>query len=140
MKEAIAILKNKGLKVTEQRANVLAKLLTQHKPLPLNELQDNLRTINRITLYRILMDLEKGDLIRIFFSLEGNKYIEAKHKKNNNAYSINNAIHLHFQCQLCDEVFCLDKIRIEGLPEGFQLFSDKTVLAGNCNNCFLAES
>jgi Fur family transcriptional regulator, ferric uptake regulator len=139
MKEAIAILKNKGLKVTEQRANVLAKLLTHHKPLPLNELQDNLQSINRITLYRILMDLEKGDLIRIFFSLEGNKYIEAKHKKNNNSHNINNAIHLHFQCQLCDEVFCLDKIRIEGLPEGFQLFSDKTVLAGNCNNCFLTE-
>lgn len=139
MKDAIAILKTKGLKVTEQRASVLAKLLSYQKPLPLNELQDHLQTINRITLYRILMDLEKGDLIRVFFSLEGNKYIEAKHKKNN-TLNVNNAIHLHFQCQLCDEVFCLDKIRIEGLPDGFQLFSDKTVLAGNCNNCFLAES
>jgi len=133
MSKYINILKEKGLKITEQRILVFKQLSEIDQPILLNSLQDTLgKTINRITLYRILNDLEGGDLVRIFFGLDGQKYIEAK--KDNIKTGLN-LQHLHFQCQKCDSVFCFDDIEITGLPSGFKIHSDKTVLAGLCESC-----
>lgn len=133
MSKYINILKEKGLKITEQRIAVLKQLSEINQPILLNSLQDNLGdSINRITLYRILNDLEGGNLVRIFFGLDGQKYIEAKKE---NLKSGLNLQHLHFQCQKCDAVFCFDDIEITGLPSGFKIHSDKTVLAGLCETC-----
>jgi Fur family ferric uptake transcriptional regulator len=134
MPNFINILKDRNLKVTEQRVRVLEILYVNKHPLILNDLQNHLSDINRITLYRVLNDLETADLIRIFYSLEGQKYVEAKlpnhlHKANSDK------VHLHFQCQKCDTVFCLDDVTIGGLPGGFNLHTDKTVLAGQCKLC-----
>lgn len=132
MSIAINLLKEKGLKVTESRASVLQKLAQNSHPQLLNELQEALgEGMNRITLYRVLNDLESKSLVKIFFGADGQKYIELKQNHSNN----HKLSHLHFQCSECMHLYCVDNIVVSGLPEGFKIKSDKTVLAGKCSNC-----
>lgn len=132
MSLAINLLKEKGLKVTEQRASVLQKLSQHSHPQLLNELQEALgQGMNRITLYRVLNDLESVSLIKIFFGADGQKYIELKQGQSSN----HKLSHLHFQCSECQHLYCVENVEVFGLPEGFSIKSDKTVLAGMCNNC-----
>lgn len=137
MPSAIDFLRQKGLKVTSQRVAVLKVLLARSKPMVLSDLQDTLgHAINRVTLYRVLNLLEKENLIRLFYSLEGQKFVEAKaaHTPDYTTPPESHK-HVHFQCRSCDHVFCLDDVLIKGLPEGFKLLIDKTVLAGLCKAC-----
>jgi Fur family ferric uptake transcriptional regulator len=132
MSIAINLLKEKGLKVTESRASVLQKLAQNSHPQLLNELQDSLgEGMNRITLYRVLNDLESKALVKIFFGADGQKYIELKQTHSSN----HKLSHLHFQCSECMHLYCVENVEVFGLPDGFIIKSDKTVLAGMCNNC-----
>ena len=133
-------LRSFGIKVTKSRVAVLAYLTEQMKPVSLSQLQEGVGFgINRITLYRILQDFEGKKIIRIFYGLDGQKFIEAKTDIHNNKASISHDKHsdkhLHFQCRECDEVICLEEVRINGLPDGYEIFTDKTMLMGSCDRC-----
>jgi Fe2+ or Zn2+ uptake regulation protein len=131
-----SLLKERGLKVTPKRMQVYQLLAQAAQPYLLSEIQDKLfsKKLNRITLYRILNDLEEKGLLRIFFGLDGQKYIEAKNQKALNEKK-DSLKHLHFQCNQCDALFCFDNVAITGLPQGFSIQTDKTVLAGICEKC-----
>jgi Fur family transcriptional regulator, ferric uptake regulator len=128
----IHLLKTKKLKTTVHRLDVLDYLFEQRKPLLLNELQDYFtKTINRVTLYRILNDFEEKDLVRIFHGLSGQKYIEFKAQDK----VIVKHGHVHFQCEICSEIYCFDDVEISALPKGFLIKPEKTVLTGTCSVC-----
>lgn len=131
------VLKEKGLKVTPKRILVYQLLVEVAQPYLLSDIQERLlsKKLNRITLYRILNDLESAGLLRIFFGLDGNKYIEAKFNPIQKSNPENALKHLHFQCDQCELLYCFEKVTISGLPDGFAIKSDKTVLAGTCQNC-----
>jgi Fur family ferric uptake transcriptional regulator len=140
IKNTVEYLRSFGIKVTKSRVAVLAYLTEQMKPVSLSELQEGVGFgINRITLYRILLDFEGKKIIRIFYGLDGQKFIEAKTDIHNNKASISHDTHsdkhLHFQCRECDEVICLEEVSINGLPDGYEIFTDKTMLMGSCDRC-----
>jgi Fur family transcriptional regulator, ferric uptake regulator len=128
------VLKKMGLRITQQRIQVLEYLARKSGPVNLTDLNQNFSDrINRITLYRILNDFEELGIIRLFFSHDGKKCIEwtGEHHETHDEHPS----HLHFQCKTCDKIFCLDDIEIKNLPEGFNLSSDQSVLVGTCSVC-----
>jgi Fur family ferric uptake transcriptional regulator len=128
-------LKNSGLRITSHRTDVLKWLHANGRPVTLFDLNKHFHDqINRITLYRILNDLSQIGIIKMFYGQDGQKYIEQLELKNKNDASASHG-HLHFQCNSCDVVFCLDNIVVNNLPEGFDISPEQSILIGLCENC-----
>jgi Fur family ferric uptake transcriptional regulator len=129
------ILKKNGLRITQHRLDIIHYLAKESKPLALNDFhKEFIPKINRITLYRILNDFEEKRMLRIFFSHDGQKMIEwsftAGHGKN-----VLHEQHLHFQCKKCEKIYCLDDVKINNLPDGFNVSTQQSVLVGKCSIC-----
>jgi len=134
MKKAEDILREAGLRVTQQRLQILDFLSGKQGPVILHLLHSTFEgKINRITLYRILNGFEAAGLVKLFFAHDGQKRIEwtGPHATS----TIPHEEHLHFQCKKCDKVFCLDDVEVRNLPKGFNLSSDQSVLVGSCSHC-----
>jgi Fur family transcriptional regulator, ferric uptake regulator len=128
-------LKQAGLRITQHRKDVLDWLRDQGKPVTLLELNRFFSAqINRITLYRILNDLAEAGMLKMFYGQDGHKYIEE-------GFQITKGVeheehgHVHFQCNSCDEVFCLDNVEVKNLPQGFNISPAQSILIGLCERC-----
>jgi Fur family ferric uptake transcriptional regulator len=128
------VLKKAGLRITAHRVDVLEWLNDKQKPVTLQELNRHFQTnINRITLYRILNDLAETGIVKMFYGQDGQKYIEEiPNKSSEHAHKDG---HLHFQCNSCDTVFCLDDIEVLNLPKGFNISPEQSILIGLCEKC-----
>jgi Fur family transcriptional regulator, ferric uptake regulator len=128
-------LKQAGLRVTSHRMGVLDWLRACGKPITLMELNRHFqKEINRITLYRILNDLSEAGLLKMFYGQDGQKYIEERLPEDNEGQKEDHG-HVHFQCNSCDTVFCLDDIEVKNLPKGFDISPAQSILIGLCERC-----
>lgn len=134
MHEARQVLKKARLRVTNQRLSILEFLMKKKGPVALQLLHKQFsKSVNRITLYRILNNFEDKKVVKLFFAHDGHKYIEfiqsdeVDHGRHNE--------HLHFQCKTCDKLFCLEDVQVNNLPNGFNLSSAQSVLIGKCDQC-----
>lgn len=128
------ILKEAGLRITQQRLQIMDYLSSQKRPVVLQDLNKEFGSkINRITLYRILNDFERVKMVKLFFAHDGQKLIEWIGAVTEASIAHNS--HLHFQCKMCEQVFCLDDVEVKNLPQGFDLSSEQSVLVGKCAVC-----
>ena len=129
------ILKKNGLRTTQHRLDIINYLAKHQKPIALNDFhKEFIPKINRITLYRILNDFEEKRMLRTFFSHDGQKMIEWSAKAESGKNQIHDH-HLHFQCKKCEKIYCLDDVKINNLPDGFNLSAQQSVLVGKCAIC-----
>ncbi|MGQ1787372.1 MULTISPECIES: Fur family transcriptional regulator [unclassified Saccharicrinis] len=131
------ILKQKGLKITQQRLELLEALGEASHPLNQKDIENALsEQTDRVTLYRNLKSLVGNEIIH---KIEVNGSVTS--------YSINrkifneeyNAEHLHFHCNICNRVTCMPQCEIAkyDLPAGFIQQSSKLIVNGICNLCNL---
>ena len=87
---------------------------------------------DRVTIYRVLDRLMKEDLIHKAVNLEGTiKYASCSHLHDNHSHN-----HVHFSCQKCNLVTCLDNVEPRfTLPENYQIKEVNFTLTGLCPNC-----
>ena len=133
-----AILQEKGMKYTEQRAIILELLLTLDEHLSADELLDIVKekypehNIGIATIYRTLNFLEEVNLISsISFGRDGKKY-ESNDKNNH---------HDHIICTSCGKIVEFLDMEIEKKQEeiassnGFKITDHTMQIFGICNKC-----
>lgn len=121
-----------GARATPARIRVLQLLRATPGALSHHEIEQALgaSALDRVTLYRVLDWLvenglahKSADALRVFrFSVAA----ESEHAK-----------HVHFRCDSCGKVFCLDQAPPSPptMPDGFSLSRADFDLRGCCANC-----
>ena len=130
-----SIFKKKKISATPFRNEVLAIFNKYNSAIPLSIIEDELKSHNRITLYRtIKIFLEKGIIHEINLNGESSNYALCKEECGDN----HNHQHIHFKCSICSQVTCVDidrfpKITLPNFKIG-QLEIQATGLCKKCNN------
>ena len=128
-------IREKGLKVTQARLNVIKVLANTHLAYAHAELESLFNKMDRVTLYRILKDFEDAGLVHKIIDVEGiTRFALCKHSCPDGTHADN---HVHFNCQRCHKMYCLEKIQVPVLkvPRGFNAMGAHILLYGLCNSC-----
>lgn len=130
---ADAVIANLGERVTEARRRTLEVLLKAERPLSHAEIETELatrRTIDRVTLYRVLEWLVAKELAH---RIEGHDRVWRFNATVDDARG-----HAHFCCTDCNKVYCLTGLKpafVLSLPPGFRLGEADLSLRGTCPDC-----
>ncbi len=114
------IVKNKDLKLTNARVEILEKLLHATKPLSYDDIKDNI-TMDKATFYRNITKFEEKMIVNSFESNNKKRYFEVAQLP-----------HPHFICIKCDKVECI-KETLEFNLHGYTI--ENIILKGKCKDC-----
>ncbi|MDR2613957.1 MAG: transcriptional repressor [Candidatus Accumulibacter sp.] len=125
-------IRRRGARATPARIRVLRLLLDAPAPLSHAEIETRLGDAapDRVTLYRVLDWLVDSGL--------AHKNADAGRVFRYSAASLGeHATHVHFRCELCGGVYCLDASPpvVPALPPGFSLTRVDFDLRGTCTRC-----
>lgn len=131
------MLRKVGLKRTPIRVAVLRHLDEIEHALSQPALEEAFENReNRVTIYRVLRDLEEKGLIHRVFDISGTaKFAICQH--NSCSAHAHHDEHIHFNCTVCNNVYCLDTLTLPSLPmpDGFELATVNLSATGICKNC-----
>lgn len=128
------VFKMKQIRNTQAKTEILQLLHTADSALSPTEIQQKLDGLcNRVTIYRVLDRLEKEGKAHKIINMDGvvnyakcNDCSKEKHSHN----------HLHFNCEKCKEVTCIENIVPQiNLPENFIAHHYNFVISGICPKC-----
>jgi Fur family transcriptional regulator, ferric uptake regulator len=128
-------LRDSGLKKTTVRIAVLRHLSDSSNALSQPEFEAFFKgQENRVTVYRVLRDLEEKGLIHRVYDVEGIARFALCRSCNEHTH---NDEHIHFNCVACKNVFCLEDINltIPVLPSGFKINMIHFTVEGICEKC-----
>ncbi len=105
------ILKEKKISETPFRKKVLSIFTKYSNAIPLSIIEKNLKSYNRITLYRtIKLFVTKGIIHEITISGEESNYAICQERCNTAKHEHQ---HIHFKCKECEIIYCVE---IEKFP------------------------
>jgi Fur family ferric uptake transcriptional regulator len=125
----------KNISPTAMRILVLEQLLQQNSAISLSDIEKNLETADRTTIYRTLKTFEQNGLIHVIEDGTGTpKYALCVEDCNTHEH---HDTHVHFYCNSCKETFCLPDHKIPNilLPSGFTSAEMNLVVKGICEKC-----
>jgi Fur family ferric uptake transcriptional regulator len=125
-------IRRRGARATPARVRVLRLLREAPAPLSHAEIETRLggMALDRVTLYRVLDSLVDSGL--------AHKNADAGRVFRFSATTVGeHAMHVHFRCELCGGVYCLDASPpvVPELPSGFSLTRMDFDLRGTCARC-----
>ena len=129
------ILKTRNLRATELRVALLEIISNLGRAVSYKEIQNSLIKFDRITLYRTLNSfIERGILHKIILEDNKNFYalcnLECTTDKHQHQ-------HIHFQCNQCKEVSCLESKEPIELGISNHLVDEIEITAtGICQDCY----
>lgn len=128
-------LKEKGIRPTAARILVLRKLSELMRPASLSELEIELETLDRSTIFRSLSLLLEHHAIHAFEDGSGSMKYEIC-RSHSDTCAIGER-HIHFFCEVCHQTTCLTdiKIPVASLPEGYTVDSINYTVKGVCPAC-----
>ncbi|MDO4217294.1 MAG: transcriptional repressor [Bacteroidales bacterium] len=128
------LLTNRGVKPTANRLLVLRSLAESHHPVSLLDLEEQLPTMDRSSIFRVLTTFRDHDVVHAIEDGSGSiKYelccSEHQHSPGD--------MHVHFYCEHCQQTFCLEEIQVPmvKLPEGFDTHIINYMVKGLCPHC-----
>lgn len=130
------LLRRHKLKVTQPRLRVLEIIARKEAAISQPELERVLgKTVDRVTLYRVLAVLEEKGILHKIFDLQGTATYALcspacdEHEHHDR--------HVHFICSICNSIFCLDEINLPKIqvPTGYQLQHVGINAVGVCAAC-----
>jgi Fur family ferric uptake transcriptional regulator len=127
-------LSKQGVRPTSTRILVLKAILKQKAVVSLADLETELQTIDKSTIFRTLVLFLKQHLIHTIDDGSGSlKYSACEEGCD---CSIERQ-HVHFYCKECRRTFCLreKQVPMVDLPEGFSSDSINYVIKGLCDSC-----
>jgi Fur family ferric uptake transcriptional regulator len=130
--KALDIINNHNLKRTSCREGIIEVVMTAHQALSENEIRARLSgNYNRTTFYRSFKTLEKHQILHKI--VVDNQLVK---------YALNNAVthkdeHIHFYCNECNAVHCIDNVQVHKyqLPDGYFDIETEVLIKGICANC-----
>ena len=129
------ILESKQIAVTKHRVAILNSFINYGKPITLKTLRLDNPLIDRITLFRALSVLEQKKIIHKI-TLEKGRVLYALCKEKCNKQEDCKHNHIHFLCNQCDDVTCLE---IEKFPKinvpDFLINNLNINASGICEKC-----
>jgi len=119
------IIKQKNLKLTAARRELLEILVKENKPISFEDIKDKIN-MDKATFYRNILKFETNNLINSFESNDKKRY-----------YELQNIPHSHFICNTCNAIKCLTKV------ENIKLEDYKVVdviYKGVCKECIESDA
>lgn len=119
---------------TVAKTEIVRILLDSEVALSHGEIQEVLDGLcDRVTIYRVLDRLVDEGTVHKIINVDGVIRYAACHNCNKSKHIHN---HIHFNCEVCKSVTCLEGIRPEySLPKGYQVKDANFMLTGICPNC-----
>ncbi|MEL6390758.1 MAG: transcriptional repressor [Bacteroidota bacterium] len=121
------------MRITDGRVDILSFFVSQDRALTLRDIQKEFKNADRVTLYRTLGAFEKNGILhsipldgtQMAYGLNDNSHGQANH----------NCDHIHFKCDECGIVQCLDQPIPKVTLPGYQIKQVNLVMSGVCNSC-----
>lgn len=134
------LLDHHNLKKTVPRLRVLSVMSAKNTATSQPDLESLMSDVDRVTLYRILNVFEEKGIIHKVFDLDGTaNYAMCTSNCEENHHHDE---HLHFNCTVCKNVYCLDDLELPHfkLPNGFKAEGFTLYATGLCPKCGRKES
>ena len=128
-------LTGKNINPTAMRILVLDMLLKQRSAVSLSDIEKNLGSADRTTIYRTLKTFEHYGLIHMIDDGTGSpKYALCADECSTD---VHHDLHVHFYCNSCKETFCLPNHKIPeiSLPADFTFTEMNLIVKGICSKC-----
>lgn len=134
MKHLESLIEGAGVRPTTNRLLVMRALEESAHPLSLAELEAEIGTMERSSVFRTLTLLLDHHLLHAIEDGRGIVKYELCHA---HAHHSVGDMHVHFYCEGCHEVFCFEELPVPmvKLPEGFEATSVNYMLKGLCSRC-----
>ncbi len=131
--EITHLLEEHDVKVTANRLLVAEALSGAGRPLSLTELEEEIGSMDKSSIFRSLMTFRDNHLVHAIEDMEGTRY-ELCHSHDTDH---DDDAHVHFYCERCHRTFCLDNIHIPTveLPAGYDPKTANYVIKGICPSC-----
>ena len=127
----IELLESHDIKPTVNRILVLEAMLEASHSLSLSDLEAELETVDKSSIFRTLNLFRQQQLVHSFEDGSGSEKYEVigegEHAE----------LHTHFYCESCHETYCLKMINVPSvdLPDGFEVRSVNYTIKGICDKC-----
>ena len=127
-------LESRGVKPTSTRILVYRALAGHRHAMSLRELDDELDTVDRSTIFRTLTILLEHHLVHV---IEDGTGVAKYELCEGHGHCSPDDQHIHFYCRVCQRTFCFHTIHIPSiqLPEGFTMEGVNYLVKGVCPNC-----
>jgi Fur family ferric uptake transcriptional regulator len=130
------ILKNKQLRITPFRKEVLSIFLNNEHAISAQDIEETLGEHDRITLYRTIKSFIKNGVIHEIVMPGDIKKMALCDLVCDHDEGLHEHNHIHFQCSKCQEVFCVE---VNEFPDirlpGFKIEELEIQAKGICKNC-----
>ena len=114
------IIKNKNIKLTPARLELLEILITANKPMCYDDIKYIIK-MDKATFYRNISKFEEEKIISSFESNDKKRY-----------FAFETSIHPHFICNYCNTIKCIDNsfdVKLENY------IIENIIFKGKCKNC-----
>lgn len=135
MEKIEELLEAKKIRVTAMRLLIYKFLAQKQVAVTLSDIESAFEKSDRTTLYRTVKTFEeKGIVHQIDDGTSSTKYALCEEGC---GCEIENDLHLHFHCTLCNETICLTAHKIPQIkvPSGFIAEDVNLVVKGICDKC-----
>ncbi len=135
MKEVESILHDKNVRPTAMRLLVYQILSENKNAISLTDIENQLKTADRTTLYRTIKTFEEQGIVHPIEDGTGiTKYALCAAYCNADKHK---DLHLHFHCKVCEETTCLTEYSIPqiSIPEGYITEDINFTVSGVCKKC-----
>lgn len=128
------LLRQRKLKATSTRLEVLSIISSYNKAIPFFEIQNALHGIDRVTLYRTINALmENGIIHKALIDEKGTFFAMCSNSCSSNYH---NHKHMHFKCSSCQTVTCIQPDKpISFSIKGYLIENYKIETTGVCVSC-----
>lgn len=127
------ILKSHKLRVTDGRVDILDFFIRQKRTMALKDLEKEFKTSDRVTLYRTLSAFTKNGVLHKIPDDSGHATYGLCHDTCNSDDHFHD--HMHFKCNECGNIECLDKIIPPIDLPGYHVKEANLILNGTCKTC-----
>lgn len=137
MSDLKQLLKDHGLKFTENRRAILEVFKSSEYALAYSDLDSSLKSkLDKVTVYRTLKSFEESGIIHEV--LDGSSHVKYAlcHSGSCSSHDHHDS-HVHFKCDKCEKTFCLDEVKVPQitLPQGYTSASQSIFVNGVCTAC-----
>lgn len=132
--DLIKELEDRGIKPTANRILVLKAMSGCGGAYSLKDIEDNLDTVDKSSVFRTLRVFKEYHLIHEVYDGTGAVKYELCRCKRNERHDDQ---HVHFYCTSCHRTICMGNIPVPAveLPAGFEAESINYVISGVCDVC-----
>lgn len=123
-----------GIKPTPNRELVFLAIAAAGRPVSLLDVETELETVDKSTIFRILGLFLKHHLLHAIE--DGSGSVKYEPCGGRYVHTVSD-MHPHFYCECCHKTFCLKSSEIPSveIPQGYQVVSVNYVLKGVCGEC-----